>query len=122
MDDAQLQTLIRALDDRPKASQSKEVVDGLSKLAVGLCLAGILWVGTQINQQDRKLIEIEVNQKQIVSQMHSFQKFTDAPRFTRPDFLSEMRLYEKRLELIEQELRYRSEFMNETNERLKGIP
>lgn len=120
MKDEQFIQLITAMKPKEPVEVKHDLVDNLSKIGVALCVGGIMWVGGQIQAQDRKLIEIGANQAHIARKIQTFEAFTEKPRFTKEDFITEMRLYEKRLDLIEGELKVRSNFMSETNRRLEG--
>lgn len=99
-----------------------DIVDSLSKVGIALCTAAILYVAGQLQNQDRKLIQIDSNQKHLQAEVEKVSDFTKAPRFTHDDFKLEMRLYDSRITLIENELRVRSNFMSETNKRLGSMP
>ena len=114
MKDEQFETLLlemrRQQADQP-VTVKHDMVDSLSKIGTALCVAGILWVANGIDQQGNKLIEISVNQGNISSEIDKFNEFTKEPRFTRENFVAEMRLYDNRLLRVENELKYNAELL-----------
>lgn len=104
MDDGQLLKILDALKPSNEPVEVKhDIFDSISKVGVALCAAGIMWVGGQIQSQDKKLIEIETNQRHLSEEVKTFADFTKVKRFTHDDFVIEMRDYQNRLERLEEE-------------------
>ncbi len=121
MKEEQFAELISALKIREPVEVRHDMPDILSKIGIAVCTAAILWVASQIQAQDRKLIMIESNQNHLKVQVEKVSNFTKEPRFTKEDFNIEMRLYQRRLDIIEQEVKYRSQLMNDKSKRFNPI-
>lgn len=84
MDDAQFEKLLKALE-KPKQHEPRVVqepvevkhdyLDNLMRLGVALCTAAIIYVATQLQGLTTDVAVMK-------TQMNSFEKFTEEPRFT----------------------------------------
>lgn len=99
----------------------RDGIDAFVKVLVTLSTVGIVWVGSQINSLDRKIIEIDANQRYLKEQMVNANQLLRQPRFTKDDFLLEMKVYEQRVTLAESELNSRSNLMADVEERLRSL-
>ena len=118
MNDKQMKELISALNIKNDKLNLSEVI---LKIGVPLCLAGIIFVANQLPSLDKKMALVENNQAMLRKQIETITKFTETPRFTKQDFITEMKLYEQRISLIDIELKNRREFMNLTEDRLREV-
>ena len=82
-------------------------------------VAGLIaWVGINVSQQGTQIALLQQSVDNLKGQVHAF---AEKPRFTKDDFLLEMRLYENRMKLIEGELTKRSLYMEKTGSRLMQL-
>lgn len=100
-------------------------VDMAMKIATGVSTVGILAVfalfTVQIPALRSSIERLTWQQGQMQERLQEFKEFTNKPRFTKEDYLMEMRLYDNRMKLIENELLKRSEFIDKTTSRLNQI-
>lgn len=101
------------------------MMDIVMKIATGVSTAGILALfalfTVQIPALNASIDRLTWQQEQMREQLEDFKQFTQKPRFTKEDFVSEMRLYDNRIRLMENELIKRSDFIKRTNERLTEL-
>ena len=121
----QIEVILKELQTMHKEAKSplqpNAIVDAISKLLIALSTIGIAWVGGQLINLDRKMIEIDANQRHMQKQIEFANSALRQPRFTKDDFLIEMKSYEQRLSLSEVELKNRNGFMSEVERRLNTI-
>ena len=85
-----------------KAVQKNNTLhDSVSKILTGVCTVAVIWVGTMLVELDKKFAVMEANQNNLSIQMQVITEFTKEPRFTKENFLSEMKPYEQRVGAIE---------------------
>lgn len=105
--------------------KSNFIIDFLMKVATAVSTAGILALfalfTVHIPKLNASIDRLGWQQEQMKEDLDSFKAFTQKPRFTKDDFILEMRLYDRRLQLIENELGDRSSFMSKTEERLNKL-
>lgn len=81
----------------------------------------ISWVGYTVNTQSSKMMVLDERMQNMKAQIDVLALVAQKPRFTKEDFMAEIRPFELRLKFIEDELQKRSRFMNETETRLLQI-
>lgn len=67
-------------------------------IMVFIITALVAWVGSNISSQQ---VQIALLQQTVTELKEEVKEFTRKPRFSRDDFLIEMRLYDNRIKLIE---------------------
>lgn len=69
-----LQELVNQKNKEPVVVKH-DLIDSLSKVGVAICVAGILWVGSQ-------MLSLTTSVAIIKTQVEDFESFTEEPRFT----------------------------------------
>lgn len=118
MNQSEIEQLVRAIKDSHRGG---ETFDFISKIASVLCTAAIVWVATQITSLDRDLAILRAAQQSIVEDTKQLKQFTRQPRFTRDDFIIEMKVWENRIAMVELELQRRKTFMTDVENSMDGL-
>ncbi len=110
----------------PKHQQShhnfdKTIIDSLQKIAVALTAAGVIWLVGGVNEMQKDISVIKVNQAQNKSDISEFQEFTKKPRFSFDDFRSQVLPIIQRLEQNEYKLRERTGWMDYTSKKVSML-
>lgn len=90
-------------------------------IIAALILGIISWIGVTVQDQSTKMLVMDERMQNLKSQIEVLTTFASQPRFTKEDFHAEMKSYEMRVNLIEDELRKRVNFMNSTEDRIREI-
>jgi hypothetical protein len=102
----------------PFVEMAMKIATGVSTVAI-IALFGLFTV--QIPALRSSIERLTWQQTQMQERLNEFKQFTNQPRFTKDDFMMEMRLYDNRIKLVENELIKRTNFMDKTSERLQQL-
>lgn len=102
----------------PKTEQRSIIERHTQTVLTFIITALIGWVGLSVSTQRT---EIALLQQSVNSLQTQVTNFTNYPRFTASDFEREMRLYDRRLDDLEELLKKKNERIAETQSRLKTI-
>lgn len=108
-----------------KIERKNPWLDHAMRFATTISAAGVIALfalfTTQLPNIRADIADVSREQEYMRQTLAEVREFTTKPRFTKEDFILEMKLYDKRIELIENELRYRSEFMMAAEKRIKEL-
>lgn len=72
----------------PQSNESKTLFDSLTKIAVAICTAGILWLVASVAEVQNEMTKLNVQQHQTEKTLDGLQVFSQKPRFTIEDYHS----------------------------------
>lgn len=90
-------------------SSSEKLSDNVTKIMVGLCSLGILWMINTIQSVEDNQIRIVAEQKYVVKELDKFGQFMEEPRFSSSDFEDKMQPYQFDVKNIRSELDRRTD-------------
>ena len=102
MNDDQIKKLVEAI----KQQRTSKASDYILQIGVALCIAGILWVGSQIVNLDKSLAVVQQQQLDLKANISRLNEFTKKPRFTQDDFNTEIKS-------VLQEIRHNQDSIND---------
>lgn len=127
MNNEQLEVFKRLESSLRESNKRKNTpaVDFAMKVATAVSTAGILALfalfTVQIPTLNTSIDKLTWQQEDMSKRIDEFKNFTNKPRFTKEDFLLEMRLYENRLKLLENELISRGGWMDKIEGQINAL-
>jgi len=105
----------------PQTIATAPLWDGLLKIATGLSTAGIIWLigSTQTMKTEQEVTSVKL--EALTAQVVKLDDFTNAPRFTREDFVREIEPLRKVIADNRAALNERTDFMAEVKIRLDRV-
>lgn len=107
-----------AADPHHADRRATGVMDFMVKIGVGISTAGILALIGAFISMSGNISKLTWQQGEMTKQLASLQRSADAPRFTKDDFYTEMRMYDKRIATAEALLSECKDFIAITEKRL----
>lgn len=96
---------INAISSLIQNRRSTDLVsDNLTKIAIALCVAGIIWIMSGISVMKQDMAVSKSWRVAMTKQMDAFAQYTSVPRFAKSDFESSMRPTLDKIELNVQAL------------------
>lgn len=77
---------IRLFQGTPQQDTGKALTDTITKVAVAICTAGVLWLVSSVNTLQKDFTEMNVKQTISDKTLEKLIAFTDQPRFTAESF------------------------------------
>ena len=78
----------------------------------------VLWVGKTVSEQSTSMALLNQSVSRLEKEVSTF---TSTPRFSKDDFTSEMRIYDRRLDLVERAQSKNIEFLTSLEKRVRMI-
>ena len=101
IDKADLSEIKQIIKDSSHMRSSDNLSNFFTKIALALCISGIIWIMNSVSSMNTSFIRIEEQQKQSIEQMAEFKEFAAEPRFTERDFAIGITILRHRIETTE---------------------